>query len=148
MKMTTQKTIMWSSLLAEMLLVGIPLDSFAGSATLSKSRIESLLAAAGFQILTGPDAQRQMWYLRTTPNTLERHIDNSEAVYTYVDRRAGFMYLGGQPEYQQYKRIVREASVAEIRLQATEALDRPWRDWNWTWKPWKLLVWSYQPGNR
>jgi hypothetical protein len=122
------------------LLVGIALDSFAGSTT----RTESLLSAAGFQILTGPDAQRQMWYLRTTPNTVERHIDNGEAVYTYVDRRAGFMYLGGQPEYQQYKRIAREVSSAERNVQTSEALDKPWRDWVWTWKPWKLWSWSYQ----
>jgi hypothetical protein len=122
------------------LLVGIALDSFAGSTT----RTESLLSAAGFQILTGPDAQRQMWYLRTTPNTVERHIDNGEAVYTYVDRRAGFMYLGGQPEYQQYKRIAREVSSAERKVQTSEALDEPSRDWVWTWKPWKLWSWSYQ----
>jgi hypothetical protein len=32
------------------------LDSFAGSATLSMYRIESPLSAAGFQILTEPDA--------------------------------------------------------------------------------------------
>jgi hypothetical protein len=122
------------------LLVGIALDSFAGSAT----RTESLLSAAGFQILTGPAAQRQMWYLRTNPNTVERHIENGEVVYTYVDQRAGFMYLGGQLEYQQYKRIAGEVSSAERRVQMSEAFDKPWRDWVWTWKPWKLWAGSYQ----
>ena len=123
-----------------LLLVGITLDSFAGSGT----RTESLLSAAGFQILTGPDAQRRMWSLRTTPNTLERHIDNGEVVYTYADQRAGFMYLGGQPEYQQYKRIAREVASAERQVQTSGALAKPGRDWNWTWKPWELWVWSYK----
>ena len=126
------------------LLVGITFDSFAGAATLPKSRTESLLAAAGFQILPGPDAQHQMLYLRTTPNTLERHMGKGEPVYTYVDQPGGFMYLGGLPEYQQYQRIVREVSSAERKVQTSTALDKPWRDWNWTWKPWKLWVWSYQ----
>jgi hypothetical protein len=127
------------------LLISIALDSFAGSATLSHSRIEELLSAAGFQILTGADAQEQVWYARTTPNTLERHIRNGEAVYTYTDQRGCFMYIGGQFEYQQYKRIERETSNAERRIQASEALDQPWREWVWTWKPWKLVEWGYEP---
>jgi hypothetical protein len=130
---------------ATILLLGITLDSFAGAATLSNSRIESLLSAAGFQILTGADAQQQVWYSRTAPNTLERHIQNGQAVYTYTDRRGCFMYIGGQPEYQQYKRLERETSNAERRIRASEALDQPWRDWVWTWKPWKLVEWGYEP---
>ena len=127
------------------ILIGIALDSFAGSGTLSHSRIESLLSAAGFQILTGADAQQQVWYARTAPNTLERHIQNGQAVYTYTDRWGCFMYIGGEPEYQQYKRVVRETSDAERRIHASEALDKPWRDWVWTWKPWKLVEWGYEP---
>jgi hypothetical protein len=132
-------------ILLTMLLLGIALDSFAGSANLSYSRIEGLLSAAGFQILTGTDAQQQVWYSRTAPHTLERHIQNGQAVYTYVDQRGCFMYIGGQPEYQQYKRILSETSNAERRIQASEAFDQPWRDWVWTWKPWKLVEWGYEP---
>jgi hypothetical protein len=128
-----------------MLLLGIALDSFAGSGTLSQSRIESLLSAAGFQILTGADAQQQAWYAQTPPNTLQRHLQRGEAVYTYADQRGCFMYVGGQPEYQQYKRLVRETSNAERRIQASEAFDQRWRDWVWTWKPWKLVEWGYEP---
>ena len=128
-----------------MLLLGIALDSFAGSTILSRSRIEELLSAAGFQILTGADAQQQAWYSRTAPHTLARHIQNGQAVYTYVDQRGCFMYIGGQPEYQQYKRIERETVNAERGVQASEALDQPWRDWVWTWEPWKLVEWGYEP---
>jgi hypothetical protein len=127
------------------ILIGIALDSFAGSGTLSHSRIESLLSAAGFQILTGEDAQQQVWYARSAPNTLQRHPQKGGAVYTYADYRGCFMYIGGQFEYQQYERLVRETSDAERRIQASEALDKPWRDWVWTWEPWKLVVWGYEP---
>jgi hypothetical protein len=127
-----------------LLLVGMALNSFAGSATLSESRVEGLLSAAGFQIRTGPDAERQMLYLRAAPSTLERHTANGEVVYTYADPRAGFVYIGGQTEYQQFKRLLREVSIAERQVQTSEALDKPWRDWNWTWKPWKLWVGSYE----
>lgn len=128
-----------------LLLVGLALNSFAGSAILSNSRLEALLSAAAFQIVTGPDAQQQVWYARTAPNTLQRHLDKGEAVYTYADRRGCFMYIGGQPEYQQFKRLVRETSNAEARVQASEAFDKPWRDWSWTWEPWQLVVWGYEP---
>jgi hypothetical protein len=128
-----------------MFLISVALDSFAGSATLSHSRTEGLLSAAGFQILTGADAEQQVWYARTPPHTLERHISNGETVYVYTDQRGCFMYIGGQPEYQQYKRILRETSNAQRRIQASEAFDQPWRDWVWTWKPWKLIEWGYEP---
>lgn len=128
-----------------MLLLGLALDSFAGSATLSYSRIEGLLSAAGFQILTGADAVQQVWYARTPPHTLERHIRNGEAVYIYTDQYGCFMYIGGQPEYEQYRRILRETTNAQRRIQASEAFDQPWRDWAWTWKPWKLVEWGYEP---
>jgi hypothetical protein len=128
-----------------MFLISLALDSFAGSATLSYSRIEGLLSAAGFQILTGAEAEQQVWYARTPPHTLERHISNGETVYVYTDQRACFMYIGGQPEYQQYKRILRETADAQRRIQASDALDQPWRDWVWTWKPWKLIEWGYEP---
>jgi hypothetical protein len=131
--------------LVTILSLSIALDSFAGSATLSHSRIEGLLSAAGFQILTGADAEEQVWYARTPPHTLERHIRNGEAVYTYTDHRGCFMYIGGQPEYEQFKRILGETSDAERRIQASEAVDQGWRDWVWTWKPWKLIEWGYEP---
>ena len=128
------------------ILIGIALDSFAGSGTLSHSRIESLLSAAGFQILTGVDAQQQVWYARTPPHTLQRHPQEGGAVYTYVDQRGCFMYIGGQSEYEQYERILRETLNAERSIHASEALDKPWRDWVWTWKPWKLVEWGYETG--
>jgi hypothetical protein len=130
-----------------MLFVGIALNSFADSTRLSQARIESLLSAAGFQILTEPDALQEVWYTRAVPDILERHIANGKIVYTYADQRGGFIYIGGSFEYQQFKRIYREASVAQAQWQATETVYKPWRDWDWTWKPWKLLVWGYQPGS-
>lgn len=128
-----------------MLLVGIALDSFAGSLTLSKSRTESLLAAAGFQILTKPLALQEVWYTRGTPDTLERHVAGSKVVYTFADQRGGFIYIGNEFDYRQYQRLLGEVSAAETRVEASEGRDSPWREWRWTWKPWKLVVWSYQP---
>jgi hypothetical protein len=127
------------------LLVGIAVNSFAGSANLSNPRIESLLSAAGFHILAGPEAEREMWSLRATPHTVERHIENGRVVYTYADPGGGFICIGGQAEYQQFKRIVRQVAMAQREAQMTEPLDKPWHDWVWTWKPWKLIVWGYQP---
>jgi hypothetical protein len=129
------------------LLVGIALDSFAGSARLSNARIESLLSAAGFQILTEPDALQVVWYTQAVSHRLDRHVANGKIVYTYADKGGGFIYIGGPPEYQQFTRIYREASVAQTQRQATETVYKPWRDWVWTWEPWKLLVWGYQPGS-
>ena len=38
-----------------------------------------------------------------------------------------------------------EARVAETQSQTA---DQSWREWSWTWQPWKLVMWSYEPGNQ
>jgi hypothetical protein len=42
----------------------------------------------------------------------------------------------------------RERSVAQRELAASGAPDKPWQDWSWTWQPWELIMWSYEPGNQ
>jgi hypothetical protein len=42
----------------------------------------------------------------------------------------------------------RERPVAQRELPASGAPDKPWQDWSWTWQPWKLIMWSYQPGDQ
>jgi hypothetical protein len=119
--------------------------SFAGSAALSTSRIESLLSDAGFGFRLHPDVQDLQQYGRMTPNTLERHIVNGRVVYTFLDRYAGFLYFGGPAVYRQYLRIEREAVIAKTGFNFSEFQDKPWQDWSWTWQPWKLVIWGYQP---
>jgi len=36
----------------------------------------------------------------------------------------------------------RKAAIAQKELP-----DKPWQEWSWTWQPWKLVMWSYMPGN-
>jgi hypothetical protein len=131
-----------------MLLVGIAFNCFAGPRTIADPRTESLLSAAGFQIRTGQDARQEEWYGQTpatAPNTIERHGYNGHVVYTYVDRGGDFMYIGGEPEYRQYERLVTQVSINRSRIEAAEAGDQSWREWRWTWKPWLPVKWSYQP---
>lgn len=130
------------------LLVGIALDSFAGSVTLSEPRIEGLLSDAGFKILTEPAARQEVWYTRSAPHRLERHMAGGRIIYTYADWQGGFLYIGDQFSYRQYERLLGETLVAETQVQATVAFDHPCRDWDWTWEPWLLPMWSYQPGNQ
>jgi|GEM_PF-3014351 hypothetical protein len=128
-----------------MLLAGIALTSFAGPITIEDPRTEALLSAAGFQIRTGQDARQQEWYSPTTPNRLVRHGYSGNIVYTYVDRGGDFMYIGGEPEYHQYERLISQVAISKARIEASEARDNAWREWRWTWKLWLPVEWSYQP---
>jgi len=43
---------------------------------------------------------------------------------------------------------LREARSPKGNCQESGALDKPWQEWSWTWQPWKLIMWSYEPGNQ
>jgi alpha-D-ribose 1-methylphosphonate 5-triphosphate synthase subunit PhnI len=74
-----------------------------------------------------------VWYTQSTPHKIERHIASSKIVYTYGDRRGGFLYIANQFDY--HERLLRETMAAETQVQAIIALDNPWCDWRWTWQP-------------
>jgi hypothetical protein len=94
------------SLMAAFALIAVAV----GCASYEVQNKESLLSEAGFQTWT-PTTQRE-WAMfdrvaRVAPYKLERNTMNGEALYSYVDRRKGVVYLGGHKEYQRYKRLNR-----------------------------------------
>jgi hypothetical protein len=91
------------------LLVVVALAAFEGCASKnasSTSSTESLLSAAGFRTRTPSTPEQQALYSQLTPYKLERRTENGKVLYTYADKQKGVQYIGGETEYQQYKRLV------------------------------------------
>ncbi|MBV9489406.1 MAG: hypothetical protein JO069_06740 [Verrucomicrobia bacterium] len=107
-----------------------------GCASMEASNKESLLIAAGFRSRT-PSTQAQVaLYNRMTPYRVERRTRKGKVVYTFVDKKKGVVYIGGENEYQRYKQLGLQQSIAQNELEAAEINQEAAVDWDWG--PWGL----------
>jgi hypothetical protein len=92
---------------------------FSGCAGTQVQNKESMLSSAGFRTLT-PSTQKQ-WamYSRMTPYQLERNTFKGKALYTYVDKQKGIVYIGGDNAYQRYKQLGIQKALAQKELEAS-----------------------------
>jgi hypothetical protein len=113
---------------------------FAGCASLGAGNSESLLSAAGFRTRAPSTKQQIAMYNALPPNRLERRQRNGKVLYTYADKQKGVVYIGGEAEYQRYKQLGAQQSIAESQLQAAEINQETVLDWQlgWGsgWDPW------------
>jgi hypothetical protein len=80
---------------------------------------ESLLTAAGFRTRTPSTREQWAMYNQMTPYKLERNTRNGKTVYTYADKQKGVVYIGGDIDYQSYKQLGIQQSLAQKELEAS-----------------------------
>lgn len=113
---------------------------FDGCASWDAASQESLLSAAGFKTRTPSTPQQQTMFARMTPYTVERRERNGKVLYAYADKKQNLLYVGGEPEYQRYKQLGLQRSIADSQLQAAQInedaalFDRSY--WGPYWGPW------------
>jgi hypothetical protein len=93
---------------------------FDGCASWDASSQESLLSAAGFKTRTPSTAAQEAMFGRMTPYTVERRERNGKILYAYADKQKHLLYIGGEAEYQQYKQLGLQKSIADSQLQAAQ----------------------------
>ena len=96
------------------------LAGLAGCASYDAQNKESLLIAAGFKTRTPSTAKQQAMFNRMTPYKLERRIRNGKVLYAYADKEKNLVYIGGENEYQQYKQLALQQSIAQDQLEAAQ----------------------------
>jgi hypothetical protein len=107
-------------------------SGFSGCAgTAQKKDKESLLLEAGFHIRTPSTHKQWAMYNQMTPYKLERNTLKGKALYTYVDKQKGVVYIGGDNAYQRYKQLAAQQSIEQKELEASyshylEKMDRVW----------------------
>ncbi len=112
---------------------------FVGCASFDAQNKESLLIAAGFKTRTPTTAAQVAMFSRMTPYKLERRIRNGKVLYAYADKQQNVVYVGGESEYQQFKQLALQKSIAEDQLEAaqineeTTLYDNTWGPY---WGPW------------
>lgn len=120
-------------------IVLLAMAGFAGCASYDAQNKESLLTAAGFRTRTPATAKQQVMFNRMTPYKLERRIRNGKVLYAFADKQQNVVYIGGEREYQQYKQLALQKSIAEDQLEAAQINEESsLYDFGPYWGPWNV----------
>jgi hypothetical protein len=116
------------------------LAGLAGCASYEAQNKESLLIAAGFRTRTPSTGKQQAMFSRMTPYKLERRIRNGKVLYAYADKDKNVVYIGGENEYQRYKQLALQQSIAEDQLEAAQINEEAsmYNNWGPYWGPWNV----------
>jgi hypothetical protein len=135
--MNRKKCSVIPSIVAITLLV---LASLAGCASWDAQNKESLLTAAGFRTRTPSTANQQAMFNRMTPYKVERRVRNGKVLYAFADKQNNVVYLGGENEYQKYKQLALQQSIAEDQVQAAQITEEAsiYDDFGPYWGPWNI----------
>ncbi len=134
--MKQQSFVLNSPIVAIALLV---IAFLSGCASYDAQNKESLLIAAGFRARTPSTAKQQVMFNRMVPYKLERRIRNGKVLYAYADKQQNIVYIGGETEYQQYKQLALQKSIAEDQLEAAQINEETsLYDWGPYWGPWNV----------
>jgi hypothetical protein len=116
---------------------------FDGCASWDASSQEALLSAAGFKTRTPSTPAQGAMFDRMTPYTVERRERNGKVLYAYADKQKHLLYIGGEGEYQRYKQLGLQKSIADSQLQAAQINEDAtlynrayWGPYWGPWNPW------------
>ena len=108
-----------------------------GCASYEAQNKETLLIAAGFRERTPSTAVQQAMCNRMVPYQIERRVRNGKVLYAYWDPQKNLAYIGGENEYQKYKQLGLQQSIAQDQLAAAQINeDASLYNWGPYWGPW------------
>jgi hypothetical protein len=112
----------------------------AGCASWDAQNKESLLTAAGFRTRSPSTANQVAMFNRMTPYKIERRIRNGKVLYAYADKQNNVVYLGGENEYQKYKQLALQQSIAQDQIEAAQIHEDAslYNGFGPYWGPWNI----------
>jgi hypothetical protein len=102
----------------------IAMAGLFGCASLAAHNTESLLSASGFRTQTPSTPTQIAMFNRMVPYRVERRVRAGKLYYTYADKQNNLVYIGGESEYQRYKQLGQQQSIAQSRLEFSQ-IDEP-----------------------
>jgi hypothetical protein len=118
-------------------IVFVAMAALYGCASYDAQNKESLLTAAGFRARTPSTAAQQAMFNRMVPYKVERRVRNGKVLYAYADPQKNVVYIGGENEYQAYKQLGLQQSIAQDQLEAAQINEEAsLYNWGPYWGPW------------
>ena len=97
---------------------------------------EQALAAAGFETRPADTPEKLAQLHSLTPRTVLWRPQAGELRYVYADPTScRCLYVGGEPEYQQYQKLRLQKDFADEESSAMP--DWGWGGWGAWWSPWR-----------
>jgi len=132
--MKSQKSLSISLVVAVALVTIAALFSCASYEAQNK---ETLLSAAGFRTRTPTTPEQQAMFNRMVPYKVERRVRNGKVLYAYADKQRNLVFIGGEAEYQRYKQLGLQQSIAQDQLEAAQINEEAsLYNWGPYWGPW------------
>jgi hypothetical protein len=132
--MNSQKSLSISLVVAVALIM---ISGFYGCASYDAQSKETLLSAAGFRTRTPSTPEQQAMFNRMVPYKVERRVRNGKVLYAYADKQRNVVYIGGESEYQRYKQLGLQQSIAQDQLEAAQINEEAsLYNWGPYWGPW------------
>lgn len=102
---------------------------------------ENMLTAAGFQAVPANTPDREA-HLRSLPADKITAVQrNGTTYYTFPDRNQNVLYVGQEPQYQEYQRLRLQQQMADERVESSEVNNaiqmQIWGGWSnpsWAWQ--------------
>jgi hypothetical protein len=111
---------------------GLLVASTAGCSTTANK--ENMLSAAGFKTVPANTPQRQA-QLNSLPTDEVTPVQrNGITYYTFPDPKRNVLYVGQEPQYQEYQRLRLQNEMAQDELSAPELNQDPF--WGGGWDLW------------
>jgi hypothetical protein len=92
---------------------------------------EKMLSTAGFKVIPATTPE-QLAHLQTLPkHRLTMVVRGGKTFFAYPDTKRKALYLGAQPQYDEYQSIRRQSQLAADQAQTAnaEASWAPWGPW-------------------
>ena len=93
---------------------------------------ESMLTAAGFQRISADTPQRQQHLRSLPPDQITQVQRNGANYYTFPDPKQNVLYVGQEPQFQEYQRLRYQDQIA---MQEQLNIARADQDFTW-WGVW------------
>lgn len=93
---------------------------------------EQLLSAAGFSMKQPETAKQQEIYNSMESYKLVSGTVNGRLLFAYKNPKRGMVYVGGEPQYQEYQRLALQRRVAQqnyMAAQMNQQLMMSWGHW-------------------
>lgn len=117
----------------------LALISLSGCASLGSGDTEQLLSAAGFRSRTPTTPKQIEIFNSLPPYKVERRVVQGKVLYTYADPKRNLVFIGGEKEYQEFRRLgiqqqisMNNLAAAQINQSTALSMDA-WGPWGMWW---------------
>ena len=106
----------------------------------TKSR-EDMLSAAGFKMIPADTPDRVAHLNSLPPDKITTVQRNGTLYYVFPDAKKNMLYVGQQPQYEEYQKLRLQNQMTQEQLSAAEMNENTWGAWGawgggpyWGWR--------------